>query len=204
MNSFDRIVARGIKDVLEEDLGKSTYKKIEDEIVGMYDITVIEAVADFAKLDLVLRKFFGKYTTNVESKVFKKVLSVEKNTKNGSLIRIKDLGVAKTVFESYGDPAKKVILDLLSDQPRSIPEMIIQSKMPKATTYSRIKELIQDGLLTLVGHTKASDGRRVNEYTATFSKAIFEIKEAKMLVNVNVRNKILQDSFTFNSISKRK
>ena len=125
MNSFDRVVAKGVRSVLEEDLGKSTYKKIEKEVFETYGISVLEAVGDFSKLDLVLRKFFGKHTTNIESKIFKKILSVDKNTKTESVITIKDPNVAKAVFESYGDPAKKVILDLLLNEPKSIPEAMI-------------------------------------------------------------------------------
>jgi hypothetical protein len=107
MNSLDKIVAVGMRNVLEEDLGKATYKKIEKEVYDVYGISVVDAVSDFSKLDLVLRKFFGKHTSNIESKIFKKILSVEQNTKMESTITIKDPGVAKTVFESYGDPAKK-------------------------------------------------------------------------------------------------
>lgn len=200
MNSLDRIVAKGVRSVLEEDLGKSTYKKIEKEVFDVYGISILEAVSDFSKLDLVLRKFFGKHTTNIESKIFKKILSVKNNTKNESTITIKDPGVAKMVFEAYGDPAKKIILDLLLHESKSIPEAITKSKLPKASTYNRIKELIGDGLLTMVGFTNASDGRKVNEYATTFNKTIFEINDENISINANVQNKFLKDSFVFSSI----
>ena len=200
MNSLDRIIANGVKSVLEEDLGKPTFKKIEKEVYEVYGISVLEAVSDFSKLDLVLRKFFGKYTSNIESKIFKKVFSVGQNTKHESTITIKDPNVAKKIFEAYGDPAKKVILDLLLHESKSIPEAIVESKLPKASTYNRIKELIQDGLLTMVGFTNASDGRKVNEYAATFNKTVFEINDEKISINANVQNKFLRDSFAFSSI----
>jgi len=204
MNPLDRIVAKGVRDVLEEDLGRSTYKKIEKEVFDVYGISILEAVSDFSKIDLVLRKFFGKHTTNIESKIFKKILSVGQNTKTESVITIKNPSVAKAIFESYGDPAKKVILDLLLNEPKSIPEAIVKSKLPKASTYGRIKELIQDGLLTIVGHTSASDGRKVNEYATTFNKTVFEIQNQGLSMNVNVQKKFLKDSFAFNSIYEMK
>ena len=200
MNSLDRIVAKGIKSVLEDDLGKLTYKKIEKEVFDVYGITLLEAVHDFPKLDLVLRKFFGKHTSNIESKIFKKILSVGKNTKTESIITIKDPDVAKTIFESYGDPAKKIILDLLLNESRSIPEAIAKSKLPKASTYNRIKELIQDGLLTMVGFTNATDGRKVSEYATTFNKTVFEIQDETISINANVQREFLKDSFAFSSI----
>ena len=192
MNSLDRIVAKGVKAVLEEDLGKSTYKKIEKEVFDVYGVSVLEAVSDFSKLDLVLRKFFGKHTTNIESKIFKKILSIKNNTKNESIITIKNPSVAKTIFEAYGDPAKKVILDLLLHESKSIPEAITKSKLPKASTYNRIKELIGDGLLTMVGFTNAADGRKVSEYATTFNKTVFEINDENISINANVQNKFLK------------
>ncbi|MDH3203666.1 MAG: helix-turn-helix domain-containing protein [Nitrosopumilus sp.] len=200
MNALDRIVAKGVRSMLEEDLGKTTYKKIEKEVYDVYGISVLEAVSDFSKLDLVLRKFFGKHTSNIESKIFKKILSVEQSTKNESIITIKDPGVAKTVFEAYGDPAKKTILDLLLYESKSIPEAIAKSKLPKASTYNRIKELIGDGLLTMVGFTNASDGRKVNEYSTTFNKTVFEIQDENISINANVNSRFLKDSFAYNSI----
>jgi len=200
MNSLDRIVAKGVQSMLEEDLGKVTFKKIEKEVHDVYGISVLEAVSDFSKLDLVLRKFFGKHTSNIESKIFKKVLSVEQNTKNESTITIKDPEVAKTIFEAYGDPAKKVILDLLLNESKSIPETIDKSKLPKASTYNRIKELIGDGLLTMVGFTTASDGRKVNEYVTTFNKTVFEINDENISIDANIQNKFLKDSYAFSSI----
>lgn len=200
MNSLDRVVAKGVQSTLEEDLGKTTYRKIEKEVYVVYGISVLEAVSDFSKLDLVLRKFFGKHTSNIESKIFKKVLSVEQNTKTESTITIKDPVVAKTIFETYGDPAKKIILDLLLYESKSIPEAIAKSKLPKASTYNRIKELIQDGLLTMVGFTNASDGRKVNEYATTFNKTVFETQDGNISINANVNSKFLKDSFAYNSI----
>ncbi len=200
MNSLDRIVAKGVQSTFEEDLGKATFRKIEKEVHDVYGISVLEAVGDFSKLDLVLRKFFGKHTSNIESKIFKKVLSVEQNTKNESIITIKDPGVAKTIFEAYGDPAKKIILDLLLHESKSIPEAIAKSKLPKASTYNRIKELISDGLLTMVGFTHAADGRKVNEYATTFNKTVFEIADDNISINANVQTKFLKDSYAFSSI----
>ena len=204
MNSLDKIVAKGVKTVLEKDLGKVTYRKIEKEVFDMYGISILEAVSDFPKFDLVLRKFFGKHTSNIESKIFKKILAINDETKNESIIRIKDPHVAKNVFQAYGDPAKKIILDLLLHETKSIPEAIAKSKLPKASTYNRIRELIQDGLLTMVGFTKASDGRKVNEYATTFSKTIFEIQDENISINANVQKKFLTDSFAFNSINETK
>ena len=203
MNPLDKIVAQGVKEVLEKDLGKHTYKKIEKEIDDMYGISVLDAVSDFSKFDLVLRKFFGNNAVKIESRIFKKVIVVERKGKEEPSIMIKDPITAQTIFEAYGDPIKKIILELLLKQPKSIPETISQIKLPQASAYRRAKELIRDGLLTVAGHTKATDGRKVTEYATTFNRATFDVQEKGLSVSVKLQNKFLKDSFVFNSISEK-
>ena len=78
MNPLDKIVAQSVKDILEKDLGKHTYKKIEKEINTVYGIPVLEAVSDFPKIHLVLQKFFGGHAAKMESRIFKKVITIQK------------------------------------------------------------------------------------------------------------------------------
>ena len=203
MNPLDKIVAQSVRDILEKDLGRHSYKKIEKEIKDTYGISVSNAVSDFPKFDLVLRKFFGNNAAKMESRIFRKVIVVEKKGKEEPSILIKDPNTAKMIFEAYGDPIKKIILELLLKQSKSIPEAISQIKLPQASAYRRAKELIQDGLLTMAGHTKATDGRRVTEYATTFNRATFDVHDKGLSVSVKLQNKFLKDSFVFNSISEK-
>ena len=200
MNSLDRVVAQSVKDVLEEDLGSHSYKKIEKALDEMFGISMSEAVSDFSKLDLVFRSFFGKHSTKMEMRIFKKVISVEKKGRDGASIIIKNPNIAKMIFESYGDPVKKTLLELLLKNPKSIPEAIGETKLPQASTYRRAKELIQDGLLTMVGHTQARDGRKVSEYKTTLNRVMFDVQYKGLFVQVNIHNQFLKDSFAYNSI----
>ena len=200
MNPLDKIVSQSVKEVLEEDLGNRTYKKVEKELDEMFDISILEAASDFSKLDIVLRKLFGKHSTKLEMKIFNRIIIVEKKEKDESSITIKDPFIATKIFESYGNPVKKSILKVLQKHPKSIPEAIDEIKLPQASTYRRAKELIQDGLLTMVGYTQASDGRKVNEYTTTLNRVIFDFQEKGLHVNVRLQNKFLKDSFVYNSL----
>ena len=132
--------------------------------------------------------------------IFKKVISVEKKEKDEYSIIIKDVNTETKIFEAYGDPVKKNILEVLRNHPKSIPEAIDATKLPQASTYRRVKELIQDGLLTMVGHTQASDGRKVNEYKTTLNRAIFDIQDKGLIVSISLHNKFLKDSFAYNSM----
>ena len=60
-------------------------RKIEKEIKETYGISVLDAVSDFAKFDLVLRKFFGNSAAKLESKIFRKVIAVERERQGGAI-----------------------------------------------------------------------------------------------------------------------
>ena len=202
MNPLDKIVSQSVKDVLEEDLGNRTYKKIEKEMNKTLGISMSEAALDFSKLDLILRKFFGNNVANMEKRILKKIVELDKKTSEGPMIIIKDSEIGQMIFESYGDPIKNQILGMLLKKPKSIPQTIIESKLPQASTYRRAKELIKDGLVTIAGHAKASDGRKVNEYETTFSRTKFEVQENGLFVSVKLQNKFFKDSYALNLISK--
>lgn len=199
MNPLDVIVAGGVRNVLEDDLGRASYRKIEREVRAMYGLTVQEAAGDFAKLDLVLRKFFGRHTANIEVRMFKKILAPEGGGRGGPGIKIKDGAVARTIFESYGDPAKKAILDMMR-RPRTIPDVITESGLPKASTYNRIRDLLDGGLLVQAGRAEAADGRSVNRFGATLRKAVFDVTDSGVSVSASLADDILGTSFAFNSV----
>ncbi len=201
MNPLDVIIADGVRSVLEEDLGRVTYRNVEREVRGMYGLGVREAAGDFAKLDLVLRKFFGRHAANVESKAFRKIMSLEKGGRGGggATLNITHDAVTRYVFESYGDPAKRAILDMMR-RPMTVPDVIAASGLPKASTYSRIRDLLDGGLLAVAGRAEARDGRSVKEFSATLRKVAFDMRDSWISVSAGLDDAILSRSFAFNSI----
>lgn len=200
MNPLDVIIADGVRSVLEEDLGRVTYRNVEREVRGMYGLGVREAACDFAKLDLVLRKFFGRHAANVESKAFRKIMSLEKGGRGGgATLNITHDAVTRYVFESYGDPAKRAILDMMR-RPMTVPDVIAASGLPKASTYSRIRDLLDGGLLAVAGRAEARDGRSVKEFSATLRRVAFDVRDSWIRVSAGLDDAVLSRSFAFNSI----
>lgn len=199
MNPLDVIIADGVRIVLEDDLGRVTYKKIEKEIRNTHGTRIQEAVSDFAKLDLVLRKFFGRHAASIEFKAFKKVIILEKEVRDGAILGITEPTVAKGIFDSYGDPAKRAILDAMKT-PTSIADAISTAGLSKASAYGRIKEMLNGGLLSMTGHSKAKDGRRVNTLQATLRSAMFNVHDGGVRVSAGLGCAVLDLSFAYNSI----
>lgn len=201
MNPLDVVVAQGVRSILEEDLGPATYRKVEREARDMYGTTVLEAVADFAKMDMVLRRFFGRHTTNLEAKVFERVLAAVGGRSGEEVdVSILEPTVASALFHAYGDQAKKAILDLVVSQPKSMSEIISATGFPQASTYMRARQMVRDGLLRRVGRAEASDGRSVAAYRSTMTSILFESAGSGLRVDARVPRDVAQYSYAFNSV----
>ena len=98
-------------------------------------------------------------------------------------------GVNSRNSSSDEDFLENLVDEVLQKYPKSIPEAISEVNHPQASTYRRAKELIQDGLLTMVGHTQAKDGRKVNEYTTTLNRATFDFQDKGLFVSIKLNNK---------------
>ena len=200
MNPLDVMVAQGVQIVLERDLGPATYEKVERECQKMYGCSVRDAVADFAKMDMVLRRFFGQHTSNIEAKIFRRVLTAINDTGEEAGVSILEPTVASRLLQAYGDPTKKIMLDLAASRPRSISDMIGAADLPQASTYIRVRRMIQDGLLRKVGYTRASDGRKVSTYGSTITSILFENRDDGLRVDARVPQDVVRYSYAFNSV----
>ena len=204
MNQLDVVVAKGVRSVLEADLGPATCRKVEQAARDMYGVGVLEAVADFAKMDMVLRRFFGRHTTNLEVKVFERVLAaVGDGNGEDANVSILEPSVASALFHAYGDPAKKAILDLAVSQPKSMSEIISAAGLPQASTYMRARQMVRDGLLRKTGRAEASDGRSVAAYQSTMTGILFESSGGVLRVDARVPWDVAQYSYAFNSVAVR-
>ena len=200
MNSLDAMVARGVRSVLEEDLGPSTYRKVAEEMQSMYGVTMLKAAADFTKMDMVLRRFFGRHTTNIEAKAFGRVLAAAGRSDGDADVSILEPTVASDLLAAYGDPATKAILDAVRESPKSMPEIAAGLDVSKASAYGRARRLLQEGLLRDAGWRSASDGRRVAAYRSTISDILIQTRGDGLQVDARIPGEIARYSYAFNSV----
>lgn len=92
------------------------------------------------------------------------------------------------VLRAYHDDVKSKILEM-AVRPQTIPEIINETKLPKASTYRKVNSLLRDYLLFPVGHVIMKNGKLVTKYVALFEK--LEINTEKN--EVSVRAKINKD-----------
>lgn len=196
MSALDYLLAKSLSLMIIDKLGKKSFQKIEKRLKERYDISVIEAIGDFQKMDATLREFFGPAADDMEKDFLNNFISFENNTKQEkSWIVIEDQNLANLILESFGNSEKKLILDSSLKQPNVILDILDSCNMPKSSGYRIIKDLIKDGLLTKKGYATTQDGKRVNKYTSIFKNIKIEIQEGKTLIKVQLDRDLMRESF---------
>lgn len=196
MSALDYLLAKSLSLMIIDKLGKKSFQKIEKRLKERYDISVIQAIGDFQKMDATLREFFGPAADDMEKDFLNNFISFENNTKQEkSWIVIEDQNLANLILESFGNSEKKLILDSSLKQPNVILDILDSCNMPKSSGYRIIKDLIKDGLLTKKGYATTQDGKRVNKYTSIFKNIKIEIQEGKTLIKVQLDRDLMRESF---------
>src|SRR3989441_13354298 len=104
-------------------------------------------------------------------------------------VTITDKSMLIMILRSYHDDDKDKILEVAA-RPKTIPDIIDESKLSKTLTYRKVHSLLRDYLLFPVGHTLMKNRKLVTKYVALFEKL-----EVNMVKNdVSVRAKISKDS----------
>ncbi len=84
-------------------------------------------------------------------------------------VTIKDKPMLKMLLFSYADKDKKKILEIAT-KPKTIPNIVDESKLSRTSTYRKVNSLLQDYLLLPVGHILLENGKLVTKYVALFEK----------------------------------
>lgn len=103
-------------------------------------------------------------------------------------VTIKYKSMLALILRTYHDEDKSKILEM-AVRPKTIPDIVSETKLPKASTYRKVNSLLRDYFLFPVGHVIMKNGKLVTKYVALFEK--LEINTEKN--EISVRAKINKD-----------
>lgn len=194
LNALDKLFAQTVGSLIKKKLGEKTYLTIEKRLDERWKITIIEAVQDFTKFDAVLREVFGAGADAVEYDILDNIFSLQSSKKGASLILIENSDLARSVLETYGNHEKRLILNSAFKKPSPILDILESCDIPKSTGYRVIGEMLDDGFLTESGFTTTSDGKRVSKYTSLFSEVKIDVKTDELIVEVILKDEVVNES----------
>lgn len=194
-NGIDNLLVPSLRKTIEENLGKKTLYKIEQRLIERHGINLVQAIKDFYKFDSVLREFFGAGADGLETKFLQKIVELEKvKNSESEWITIQDQDLAKIFLESFGDPDKKSILNVVLDKPQIVSDILKICKIPQTSGYRKINSLIKDGLLIPNGYSITADGKKVVKYETLFRNVNIEIEKNSIRIKVQMKKHMVKDS----------
>lgn len=194
-NGIDNLLVPSLRKTIEENLGQKTLYKIEQRLIERHGINLAQAIKDFYKFDSVLREFFGAGADGLETKFLQKIVELERvKNSNTEWLTIQDQDLAKIFLESFGDPDKKSILNVVLDKPQIVSDILKICKIPQTSGYRKINSLIKDGLLIPNGYSITSDGKKVVKYETLFRNVNIEIEKNSIKIKVQMKKHMVEDS----------
>jgi len=188
MYEVDIFFAKSIESTIIENLGQQTISKIKSRLVEKFGIGLYESISQFSKFDFVLREFFGKSADSLERKCFESIFLLDsKSVKNEMCITIKDKEMTMLILETFGDKMKKDMINCVSGVQMTIYEILKKCDIPQTTGYRKIKNLIENGFLTIQGYSITSDGKKIPRYTSVFEHTKINIEKNNILVSVKLK-----------------
>ncbi len=193
-SALDRLLAQALESMIREKLGQTTCEKIEDRLRQRYNLGLAESIKDFHTLDATLREFFASGADAIEEDFANRLISINTPAKGRPWITIENKELAELILGAYGDKEKRLILELAFKQPSVILDILETTGIPKSSGYRLINQLVEEGLLTEQGYAETSDGKKVSKYTALFEKVKIEIDTKGLIVQVLLKENILNES----------
>lgn len=192
-NPVDYFFSNLLAENLKKEIGIFEYGKIKKRLKIKFNLQISSAFADFNKIDGILREIFGRKTDKIELEIIKQSLSKIKKG-NDVWIATEDISISSIILESYGDAFKKTILDLTLNENQVVYEIIRKSKLPIASGYRKIRELVQDGMLTEIEKISSEHGRHAINYSNIIKHVNIYVKD-DIRVEILFKRKFLDSCF---------
>ena len=185
MVGFDHLLAKSLNEIVKENLGVKTSKKIEDRLFEKFGISLTQSIEEFDKLDLVLREFFGKGADGLEKNFFKNLFQINSKKSKDMWHTITDSNVNEIILQAFDDSEKKKIMETVSNSSKIIAIILKECKLPQTSGYRKINQLIDDGLLVQSGYVM-KDNKKINKYVCIFNNLKINIEKNNLIVDVQL------------------
>ena len=194
VNPLDSFLASSFEDRIKQKFGSKVYLKINKRLAQRFDMKVHDSIADFNKIDSVLREFFGAGADDIEKEFCQSIINHSRRIKSNSSFDIEDSKLSNIILTSYGNVHKRKIIEHLTVTPNIITKTLNSCKIPKSSGYKIFSELINDGLVYGSDFELTHDKKKVNRYSPLFDEISVHLKDGLLKVSTHVTSEIAKQS----------
>lgn len=99
------------------------------------------------------------------------------------------------MLKAIADPESARILAATATGPRSAQEIVKGQDLPQSSTYRRLHELQEDGLLVVAKTILKADGKTYQLYKATFNEVRVAFRGGEIVVEAEPNTDVVERAF---------
>jgi len=200
MSEIDQLFATALEQIIQKNLGETTFRSIQNRLFEKYGISITQSIKEFEKLDSVLTEFFGSGAKGLEKKFLDSVCSIKsKEDRIEKRFTILNPSINQSILNAFSDDEMSKILNASIGEPWTISEILERLDIPKTSGYRKINLLIDEGLLVNTGHEYTENRRTVYKYKSLFDNVNIDFSN-KLTVNVQFTPEVIKNSTILQSV----
>jgi hypothetical protein len=200
MADIDQLFASALEKIIQENLGDTTFRSIQNRLFEKHGISITQSIREFEKLDSVLTEFFGAGAKGLEKKFLDKICKIKsKEDLTEKRLTILEPSINQSILKAFSDDEMSKILNASIGEPWTISEILEKLEIPKTSGYRKINILIEEGLLIKVGQDFTENRRSVDKYKSLFDNVNIDFSN-KVTVNVQFTPEIVMNSSIFQAV----
>jgi hypothetical protein len=131
----------------------------------------------------------------IEDEILKDFLVVEKCSETSEIwLVIKNQYLTELILKTFADRDKKAIMDLIRDEPETIPKILERCKIPNTSGYRKMNQLIDEKMVTATGLAETFEGKRAILYKSIIQSIQIIISGNDLAVKISVDHETLGSS----------
>lgn len=166
MPGIDLLISRDLAHEIKNQLEPTILKQIERKLFFENGMSIKLSMEHFETFHQVLKNFLNIDLEKFEIECIKKIIQVS-TSENSYKIKLVDPKFSAKIFDFYGDPETRSILQCIMGRGQAVSEILKNSGVLKSPGYRKIENLLLNGLILESGKIITKQ-KRVSQYRCIF------------------------------------
>ena len=199
VEGLDTLLLRAIFQSIQDGIDSEKIRNINLRLKQEHGLSFQDVFNRFDEMHAVLQKFESNLK-DIEDKILRNFLTVEKSTNTETWITIRDKHLAEMILKTYADADKKMILDFTRDHSETIPKILNLCNLPNTSGYRKMNQLIEDGFIVPTGLAESFEGKRAILYKSVIQKIQININKDRVVTSISIPKESIRSSQVINMV----
>ncbi len=201
MRGLDEIIVNAIMHTVKKEISSKNLEDMEQQLQN-YGMQMTEIFYKFPEMKKSLFRFTDDLKI-IEDEILKDFLIVEQDSKTSEIwLVIKNQYLIESILKTFADQDKKAIMDLIRDEPETIPKILERCKIPNTSGYRKMNQLIDEKMVTATGLAETFEGKRAILYKSIVQRIQILINGNEIIAKISVDHETLNSSEIIRTITE--